>query len=131
MIIHNNVSGKKRVVIFTHVDTPTKETSHNFSMQELLCTLRARKIGNCEIVRVFTEISNYQKRKDRPVLLEAIKYCENQKNRITFLIAFSQKEICSDNEEFKIIKEDLKFCGIECIISEHDFSFYQKGGLIK
>ena len=127
MIIHNNVSGKKKVVIFTHVDTPTEETSHDFSMQTCLCSVRAKKIGNCEVVKVFTEISNYQKRRDRPVLLEAIKFCEDMKNKITLFIALDQSKICSDNGEYEIIKEDLKFCGIECITSEQDFSFYQKG----
>ena len=126
-----NNNEKRKVVIFIHVNEPSKDTTADFKNQETSCIMRACRLGShCKIAKIFYEIGPTHRREGRAVLDEAIKYCLDRNNNISVFVALDKCKICSNEVEFENIKKELEANWVTCITVAEGFSFIQKRGLI-
>jgi hypothetical protein len=103
---------KDRAIIYCRVSSAEQVGSLSLPTQERLCREYIEKQG-WEAVRVFVEPGESAKSADRPVFQEALGFCQQKKNAISYMVVHALSRFCRNTEDHVFVAAMLRKCGVK------------------
>lgn len=117
-------------VIYTRVSTTEQAEKQSLVNQENICRdFAARR--DFEVDRVFVEAGESAKTADRTQLLLMIKYCQEQKGRIKYVIVYKVDRFARRTEDHLTLKSLLMKLGIQLLSATEPIENTNTGNLME
>lgn len=104
-------------VIYCRVSSEEQVSNYSLSTQEAYCTKEAER-QNLNILKVFKDEGYSAKTLKRPQLLQLLKYCQDNKKKVSKLIVYKLDRLSRETSDYLAIRKRLAEFGIKIVSTQ-------------
>lgn len=125
------MEASKRAIIYIRVSDPSQVDNNSLETQEKICKHFVESKG-CKLVKVFREEGESAKHvATRTQLMEAVKFCSNKKNNITYLVVYKMDRLSRNMAEGLQLIAQLASYGVMVYSATEQFGADAAGTFLK